>query len=199
MSVHVDSETGAGEEAWRPFLDGLRGFLARHLPAQEVGDVFQDVMVRLHKGLTGLRDTARAESWIYGIARRAVADFYRARAARLEREELPAEDDLPGGDMPAKGFGRYRGSHSVHEEVLSWLEPMARELPPGYREALLMADFEGRPQAEVARALGLSLSGAKSRIQRARAKLRRKLQICCEVQIGPDGKVVDFNRRNCDC
>lgn len=186
-------------ESWRPFIDGLRAFLARRLPAQEVEDVLQDVLVRIHKGSSSLRDTGRAESWVFGIARRAVADFYRARAATLEKEDLEAAGEAAATGAPERGFGRFGGAHSVHEEVLSWLEPLARTLPPGYREPLLMADFQGRPQAEVARELGLSLSGAKSRIQRARKMLRRELRRCCHVHLGADGRVIDFQRRSCDC
>lgn len=198
MSTTARDANGA-IEGWRPFIEGLHAFIARRVPTQEVEDVLQDVMVRLHRGASSLRDAARAESWVYGIARRAIADFYRARAASLERAELPETGEPAGFEAPRKGFGSFHGSHSVHEEVLSWLEPMARALPEGYREALVMADFEGRAQSEVARVLGLSLSGAKSRIQRARRMLREELHRCCEVHLGADGEVVDFRRRDCDC
>jgi len=187
-------------ERWSPFITGLRAFVARRVPAQDVDDVCQEVMMRIHKGAHALREAGRAEAWIYGVARRAIADFYRARAARIENEETTGDGaEAAGPEEPRKGFGSFEGSHSVHEEVLSWLRPMAEGLPEGYREALLMADFEGRPQREVAGALGLSLSGAKSRIQRARGMLRRELQRCCDVQMGADGKVMDFRRRACDC
>lgn len=189
-----------GESAgiWIPFIDGLRAFLARRLPDQEVEDVLQDILIRIHEGAASLRDAARAESWVYGIARRSIADFYRERARRLDREGLDGPVEPAAGE-PGRGLGTFPGSHSVHEEVLSWLEPMARSLPEGYRRALLLADFQGRPQAEVARELGLTLSGAKSRIQRARKMLRRELQRCCHVHLGPDGRVVDFQRRRCGC
>ncbi len=189
----------AASEGWHPFIEGLHAFIARRVPSQYFEDVLQDVMVRLHRGASSIRDAGRAESWVYGVARRAIADFYRARAASLESAELPEEGGPAAPDAPRQGFGSFLGTHSVHEEVLSWLEPMARALPPGYREALLMADFEGRSQSEVARALGLSLSGAKSRVQRARKMLRDSLHRCCEVHLGEGGRVVDFRRRDCGC
>ena len=88
----------------------------------------------------------------------------------------------------------------MHEEVLTWLRPTAESLPDGYREALLLADFEGLSQRQVADRLGLSLSGAKSRVQRARKLLRQRLEQCCELALEPGGKVVDFRRRRaCNC
>jgi RNA polymerase sigma-70 factor (ECF subfamily) len=184
---------------WQPFVAGVRAFVARRVPAQDADDVAQEVMVRLHQAAATLRDAERAESWVYGIARRTVADHFRARGGTERAPGTEPVDDLPAAAAPHRGFGTFRGAHSVHEEVLSWLRPMAEELPDGYRQALLLADFEGRPQREVAKLLGLSLSGAKSRVQRARAMLGEHLRRCCEVELGADGEVVDFRRRSCDC
>jgi RNA polymerase sigma-70 factor, ECF subfamily len=49
---------------------------------------------------------------------------------------------------------------------------MIRSLPEGYRQAVQMAEIEEQSQQHVADRLGLSLSGAKSRIQRGRAMLK---------------------------
>lgn len=185
---------------WRPFVEGLRRFVASRVPAQDAEDVAQEVMVRLHRGAGRLRDAERAESWVFGVARRAIADYYRARGATPAAAGAEPADALADPTAgPERGFGRFAGAHSVHEEVLSWLRPMAEELPETYREPLLLADFEGVPQREVAARLGLTLSGAKSRVQRARAMLGDRLAHCCEVELGADGKVVDFRRRECDC
>ncbi len=199
-----DSRTAhpAGDH-WQPFVDGLRAFVARRVPARDADDVAQEVLLRLHQQASTLRDAGRAEAWVYGIARRAIADHYRGRRTPLDQgaalgddaEALPAGD---GGGEP-RGFASFPGDHSVHEEVLSWLRPLADELPPAYREALVLADFEGATQREVADRLGLSLSGAKSRVQRARRLLGEHLRRCCELEIDADGTVVDFRRRACAC
>jgi RNA polymerase sigma-70 factor, ECF subfamily len=185
---------------WRPFVAGLRAFVARRVPARDAEDVAQEVLVRLHQGAASLRDASRAESWVYGVARRTIADYFRSREPAASAEPAARAEELPAPDgPPARGFGAFAGDHSVHEEVLSWLRPMAEELPEPYRRALLMADFEGRPQREVAAELGLSLSGAKSRVQRARALLGTRLRRCCEIELGPEGRVLDFRRRDCEC
>lgn len=184
-------------ETWLPFTAGLRAFVGRRIPSREVDDVVQEILLRLHRGASGLRDGERAEAWVYSVARRTIADFYRQRrTAEVPLDETSLEGDA--GPEP-KGFGDFDGLHSPHEEVLTWLRPTAEELPSPYREALLATDFEGRTQRWLAQELGLSLSGAKSRVQRARKMLREALSRCCEVELGDDGRVSDFQRKDCSC
>ena len=61
------------------------------------------------------------------------------------------------------------------------LPRMVDELPPTYRDALRWSELEGRPQREVAQRLGISLSGAKSRVQCGRVLLRAQIEACCRV------------------
>ena len=70
---------------------------------------------------------------------------------------------------------------------------MIRSLPDGYREAVQLAEIEGLPQQEVADRLGLSLSGAKSRIQRGRAMLKDVLEQCCHFEFDGRGNVMDYD------
>ena len=83
--------------------------------------------------------------------------------------------------------------------VGSWLMSMVEDLPDHYREAIRLAEMDGLPQAEVASRLGLSVSGAKSRIQRGRELLRRALAKCCHVEFDRRGNVVDYKSRNGCC
>lgn len=187
------------EPAWTHFLGGLRAFVSKRVPAQDVDDVTQDALMRIHTGAPGLKDPARTQAWVYTVTRRAVADYYRRHRSIEVTDSLALESVVDPGSGDGERLGRLGGDHSPHEEVLSWLRPMAEQLPPSYREALLMADFEGRTQREVAEALGLSLPGAKSRVQRARRMLAADLDRCCSVELGPDGRVQDFRPNTCDC
>ena len=69
---------------------------------------------------------------------------------------------------------------------------MVERLPEPYREAMKLADFEGLSQQEVADRTGVSLSGAKSRVQRARRQLREMILDCCHVERDVRGNVVDY-------
>ncbi len=77
--------------------------------------------------------------------------------------------------------------------------PMIDRLPDRYRQAILLTEFRGFTQAAVAAQLGLSLSGVKSRVQRAQRQLKTMLLECCRV--GPDraGGVSDYELREEPC
>ncbi|MEP0545646.1 MAG: sigma-70 family RNA polymerase sigma factor [Rhodothermales bacterium] len=186
-------------EVWTRFRAGLLAFLLRRLPSQaDAEDVLQDVFVRIHEGASDLRHPDRLQPWVFAIAHRAVADFYRAHGRRPD--DLPAEAAAEPAVEPAHvGVAPHPDGHDVHDEVLSWLVPLVDALPDGYREAVRLADLEGLTQQAVADRLGLSLSGAKSRVQRGRALLGDLLRACCEVEFGPDGRAVEYRPRTGSC
>ncbi len=183
---------------WRPFVDGLWRFIAQRVPSTEAEDVLQDTLLRLHEAAGSLRDADRAEAWVFSIARRTIADFYRKQDRRPDEMAVGRAPEAPEKESE-ENLAPYDGEHDVHEEVLSWLRPMAEALPEKYRCPLVMADFEGHTHREVAQELGLSRSGATSRIRRARVKLRERLRDCCEVEFGPEGRAVAFRRREERC
>ena len=69
---------------------------------------------------------------------------------------------------------------------------MVRRLPAKYRKAIDLVEFQGLAQDDAAVRLGISLSGAKSRVQRARVKLKDMLQACCSFEFDGRGRIVDF-------
>ena len=188
-------------ELWRDLIDAVDRFVSKRVPSADVEDVVQDIFLRANRGLNRLREQQRADAWILAIARKAIADFYRKRGRDLFAisGEAPL-DAVDESTMPSENLALYRGEHDVHEEVLSWLRPMADELAEPYHTALIKADFENVPQRQLARDLGLSESGLKSRVQRARKLLAQVLQRCCEVEFGNQGRAVAFRRlRDCAC
>ncbi len=76
---------------------------------------------------------------------------------------------------------------------------MIEELPEPYRQAPLMTEYQGLTQKQLAESQGLSLSGAKSRVQRAREKLRDMLLQCCHFEFDRRGGIVDYYERCCCC
>lgn len=190
------------EKLWRQFSDHIRAFVRSKVSSEsEAEDVLQDIFMRIHQGLDRLKDEERVQSWVFGIARRALADHYRNKSSRPTDKKADPEDSSESEDEARSiNLADYDGTHDVHEEVLSWLVPMIDELPEMYRVPLKMADVEGKKQQEIADYLGLSLSGAKSRVQRARKKLGEVLAACCDIEFGEEGRAVAFRRlRDNEC
>src|SRR5260221_14706069 len=86
----------------------------------------------------------------------------------------------------------------VVSELIPCIQEMIDDLPVDYRQALLLTEYEGLTQRELAERLGLSLSGAKSRVQRAREKLKAMLLDCCHFEFDRLGKIIDYQPR-CAC
>jgi RNA polymerase sigma-70 factor (ECF subfamily) len=90
----------------------------------------------------------------------------------------------------------------VDDDAVRELSPcvaaMVEELPEAYREALRLTEYEGLSQKALSDRLGISFSGAKSRVQRARAKIKEQLPNCCHFQFDYAGRIIEYQSR-CAC
>ena len=177
------------DQVWDEFTAQLRRFISGRVRSEaDVDDILQEVFFKIHRGLERLEDPAKLHAWVYQIARNAIIDHYRQGEQNVE---VPSE-------LPDR-IAEEEDSEGAEAEVATWLRPMAKDLPEKYREALLLTDIEGLTQKELAERLDISLSGAKSRVQRAREKLKDVLLECCHLEVDRRGRVVDWESRQEDC
>lgn len=176
--------------AYRELEERLRPFVARRVPSSEVDDVLQDVFLRAQRALPELRDDERFGSWLYRVARSAIAESHRQRSRHPLLTEEPPER--------AEAIERSEPS-ALEAEVAAYLVSLIARLPSPYREAITLTELEGLSQQAAANALGISLSGAKSRVQRGREKLRALLDECCRIGIDARGRVLDCEPRQPGC
>jgi len=169
--------------SWDELATRLRPFIRRRVASEpDADDVLQEVLLRMHRGLPGLRDDDRVGPWMYRIARTTIVDHLRGRL----RHPVTAAPEAP--DDACEPFAEDDGA--VAREVAGYLAAFVAHLPPPYREAITLTELEGRTQREAAEMLGISLSGMKSRVQRGREKLRAMLEACCEVALDARGRVI---------
>ncbi|MDQ2644566.1 MAG: sigma-70 family RNA polymerase sigma factor [Myxococcota bacterium] len=169
----------------------LRPFVARRVPAADVDDVLQNVFVRVQQGLPRLRDQERFIPWLYQVARSAVQENLRQRARHplAGEHEEQAQLDAEASATSDSGLAAFAASAIAH-------------LSSPYREALTLTELQGRTQSEAAEVLGISLSAAKSRVQRGREKLRELLETSCKIALDVRGGIIDCEPRqpgNCSC
>lgn len=165
---------------------GLRSFVARRVRPDHVDDLVQDILLRMHERAGDLRDDARLAGWAFRIAHNVVADHHRRR-----RPEIELGEQHEPVDEPENG--------NVNEFVAGWLHPMLALLPAEYAEALELVDVQGLAQREYATRAGLSISGAKSRVQRGRRMLEELVRACCRLELDVHGNVIACERRRDDC
>ncbi len=165
----------------------LRRFvLARVSDPAAADDILQEIYLRIHTHIDGVRDCARLQAWVYQIARNAVIDHYRSRRPT---GELPESLTLPQASC----------ENDVECELMASLASMISDLPDKYCQALTLTLYEGLTQQELAERLGISLSGAKSRVQRAREKLKESLSNCCHFAFDRYGGVLGYQECCCCC
>ena len=178
------------EQIWREQRGALLSFIRRRVGNHELAeDLLQEVFVRIHAQLPTLQNSQSLTGWVYQIARHVIIDHHRTYKPA---EALPA------------GFDLCVAEPEPLEQILraaeSWLPSLVDCLPAGYREAVHLADLQEMPLAEVARQQGLSLSGAKSRVQRGRAKLKDLLRECCLLEFDHRGRLKDCApKKGCTC
>lgn len=176
------------EAVWSTFSGRLRAFIGRRVKEEnDVQDVLQDVFARIHAGLGSIKEGEKLEAWLFRVARHAIMDHFRSRSGKRRAGPLP--EDL-ATEPPAA---------DVTREVADWLDPMMSLLSEEDREALRLADLEGLSQREVAQRLGLSVTGAKSRVQRARVRLKETVLECCHIEMDRRGNAIGYTPRKGDC
>ncbi|MFZ2446422.1 MAG: RNA polymerase sigma factor SigZ [Syntrophobacteraceae bacterium] len=167
------------EALWADYSGDLRRFIRGRVPDEVIAeDVLQDVFVKIISQIGALRNDQCVRGWVYKIARNTIIDYYRSRHPVLEVPQTlpsPVSPDLP-----------------IIDGLIPCLESMVRELPEKYRRAVLLTEYEGLSQKEMGQRLGLSFSGAKSRAQRAREKLRKKLTDCCRFEFNGAGQMIGY-------
>jgi RNA polymerase sigma-70 factor (ECF subfamily) len=179
----------SSEDIWLRFGHDLKAFIARRVAdPNDAEDLLQETFIKIHRNLNGLHADDRLAAWIYQIARNTIADFYRRNGREFESLDEGAEEDerLATGDEE---------KWTVEQELALCLRPMVENLPDNYRQALWLTEFEGLSQVELAAQLGLSVSGAKSRVQRGRAMLRQQLLDCCRFEFDRRGGVIGYQPR----
>lgn len=180
------------ESVFGEFHRRLRAFISRRVghPA-DADDVLQETFLRIHRHLGEVRGADRLTAWVFQVARSAIVDHY--------RRQRPSEA-LGDNEPPADGAAAVADeSASELEELAACLAPMVAALPPRDREAIELSELKGLTQREASARAGVTLSGMKSRVQRARRKLRAMLLDCCHVELDRRGGIVAHAPRGGAC
>jgi RNA polymerase sigma-70 factor, ECF subfamily len=137
----------------------------------EAEDLTQEVFVKVYQTLGRYRESdGPFGGWLMAVARNHAIDHYRRRKQeRLRRADDPAllETAPAREEHPIAGLEREERKRLVHSGL--------RALPPDLRLPLILCDLQGLPYEEIAAELQIPLGTVKSRINRARVELAKRL------------------------
>lgn len=168
------------EEVWRSFYSPLRNFIIKRVKSEhDADDISQNVFMKIHANLDTLKDDQKLKSWIYQISRNSIIDYYRKEQFQL-KAELPV--DLP--------LEETEDLNEAIKEIASCIRPMVGLLSDNYKQALELTELGSFSQKQLSEQLCISFSGAKSRVQRGREKLKELLLNCCNFEFDRLGKII---------
>ncbi|HEX6739105.1 MAG TPA: sigma-70 family RNA polymerase sigma factor [Vicinamibacteria bacterium] len=137
----------------------------------EAEDLTQEIFVKVYQSLGRYRaDEGAFTTWLTTVARNQAIDNYRRRREeRLRRSQDPEVlDHMPSGEEgPLRTLEREERAQLVHRGL--------KALPPDLREPIVLCDLQGLPYEEAAAVLGIPLGTVKSRINRGRIELAKRL------------------------
>ena len=177
------------EDIWEEFSQRLKLFIVKRVGSEhDAEDILQDIFAKIHSNLPNLKGQEKITAWVHQITRNTIIDYYRLQGrARMQTSEMP--EDLPE-EVPID---------DAVEDIASCLSHMIDDLPERYRQAITLTEYDGLSQRGISEQLGLSLSGAKSRIQRARGKLKDMLLECCHFEFDRLGHIIDYQSKEPSC
>ena len=169
-----------GDYISEEFAGQLKKFISKRVPSpQDTEDILQEVYYKIYRNIDRLNDAGKMNAWIFQIARNAIHDYYRARGQEEPFAQPPEPEEV-------------RDDSNGNKEISSCLRAMIDHLPDKDREAIVLTEYKGLTQKQLAELLGLSYSGAKSRVQRAQKRLRKMLCECCSLELDRRGNIVEY-------
>jgi RNA polymerase sigma-70 factor (ECF subfamily) len=138
-------------------------------------DVTQDVLLQVVRKLDTFRGDAQISTWLHRVTVNAALAHREKRANRQKREAGEATEDTLETAAPETAVKRWNlppDEPVLAAEQAAIIEAAVKQLPEPFRDVYLLADVEQLPNAEIADMLGLSVAAVKSRLHRARMRMR---------------------------
>ncbi|KAA2242689.1 RNA polymerase sigma factor SigZ [Chitinophaga agrisoli] len=166
---------------WEQFSGSLETFIHQKLNyTDQCNDILQDLYLKVYINIGKIEKAGNIRAYLFQMAHNAVTDYHRKqqRAPALENDEIISlledkQDEL-----------------SEYQLADCCLRPMIETLPEIYRQALILTELEGHTQQQLADKLDISLPAAKSRVQRAREKLKEIILQCCNYEFDKYGNIL---------
>jgi RNA polymerase sigma-70 factor (ECF subfamily) len=162
-------------------------YLTRLLGRRDVEDVTQEVFVKVNEALKTFRGESQLSTWIYRIATNAALDMLRSPSFRQTGQKSLSEESIAEGEAESMDKDAWTGEKKpsietslIRKEMNKCIRGMVEKLPENYRTVVVLSELEGFKDDEIAEILGVSIQAAKIRLHRARARLKKELEIQCE-------------------
>lgn len=184
MSENIEQNI---EQLWNEFHLKIGNFIKTKVSnSSDSEDILQELFLKIQKQNKNINEIKNIQAWLYRMVSNLIIDYYRKSKKHNEfTDEINFSDDKNLND----------NSIEINECII----PFLTHLNDKDQEIINLIDMQGLKQNFVAKKLNLSLSATKSRIQRARKRLKKLFTNCCSVVRDVNGKVIELNPKKHGC
>lgn len=176
------------KKIWTDFNHELRAFILNKVKDESIADdILQEVYLKIIENLEKVSATKNMRQYIYGIARNTTIDHFR----NVNRQTEPEEQTLSFSEEETQSLNATIADCCI--------KPFINQLPEKYQEALIKSELENISQKDLAKELNISYSGAKSRVQRGKEKLKELILVCCNFPSDSYGNLMNVEDKDCSC
>lgn len=152
------------QNIWKDLHKELQKFIFFKVKNKQISeDILQDVFLKIQLNVHNLKDSSKLTSWVYQITRNTILDHFRKDNNLFSLESI----DIVDADNDVN-----------FSKLIDCINSKINNLPNKYKEALLLTILKDFSQIELAEYLGISYSGAKSRVQRGKEKVKTLVLNC---------------------
>jgi RNA polymerase sigma-70 factor, ECF subfamily len=173
---------------WADFHKELKAFILNKLRnSADTDDVLQDVFIKIIRNSDKVNQSENLRHYLYSIVRNTIYDHFKKQKTVFDKAK---EMDV---------FTEEEAQNLNTTVAECCIRPLIDKLPHHYREALLITEFQDISQKELAEKLDISYSGAKSRVQRGKEKLKGLILECCPYKSDVYGNIIDSEGGTSGC
>jgi RNA polymerase sigma-70 factor (ECF subfamily) len=179
-------DPAAFEQLIGPHVASVRRFalaFSRHW--SDADDLAQEALLKAFDALASFEGRASLGTWLYAITRNVCHDFYRGRLAQGRKREDVLDDDDSGELHPDSQDRPDELLVAKTQAELLWLQ--IKDLPPEFRVPLVLHEIEGLAYEEIAKIERVPVGTIRSRLSRARQRLKEALRAGAPASVPPPG------------
>jgi len=166
------------------YKDPLTNYIFRFLgDMKECEDLLQETFLRVYRNRHSYRRIAKYSTWLYTIAGNLARSEYRKRKRRRMQsiQSVNRDNEEYEMEIPDESFSPDKHAESTIQD--HYIQEAMNEIPPAFREVVVLRDIQQLAYDEIAEITGLPMGTVKSRINRGRTKLQNLLDEVYPVQV----------------
>ena len=157
---------------------------------EDARDLVQDVFLKVDQGLTTFEGRSSLSTWIYRIATNVSHDRFRSVSFQKGKKQTVTDEFIEDTKQDANVWTGEKGTAVDQQlegkEMSGCINRYIYDLNEDYQKVLVLSEYEGLKNKEIASILGITLDTVKIRIHRGRVQLKKRMEKGCDVAPDPD-------------